>query len=84
MDFAEERRHLTAFMAYKGLFKVTRAGFGLASAGLALHRMIGCVLRRTPGNIPYSDYVLAFGRTSNQYDAYLKRVLNRLNLTDKG
>lgn len=44
LDLAEESRDLTAFVTHEGLFRFTRACFGLASAAPAFQKMMDCIL----------------------------------------
>lgn len=74
----EESRNLTAFITHDGLYRYKRVCFGLASAAAAFQKMLSTVLKDCTGVVHYLDDILVFGKTQEDHDRNLIRVLQRL------
>ena len=84
----EESRDLTAFISHEGIFRFTRTCFGLASAPSAFQKLMHSVLSDVPGAKCILDDVIVWGRTKQEHDNNLHRVLGKflkvgLKLNDK-
>ena len=78
VELHPDSRHLTTFTTHIGLYRYRRL-FGLSSAAEIFQNVIATVLRGIPNQINVADDILVFGRTKQEHDEALDRVLKRLN-----
>ncbi|XP_064470125.1 uncharacterized protein K02A2.6-like [Ornithodoros turicata] len=74
-----DSRDLTAFITHDGLFRFKRVCFGLASAPSAFQHMMSLVLKGCKGVLFYIDDIIIYGRTEEEHQKNLYRVLQRLS-----
>lgn len=80
----EDSRYITTFSTHIGLFRYKRLSFGINSASEIFQNTISNVLQNITGVINISDDILVYGKTQQEHDAVLQKVLQRLqdnNLT---
>lgn len=79
IELDEESRHLTNFFTEYGMFRCVRLPFGLCNApDLFQETLQRKVLGDCEGCKNFLDDVLVFGRTKEEHDANLKKVLECL------
>lgn len=74
----EKSRDLTAFITHEGLFRFCRVPFGLASAPSAFQKMLSTVLQGITNVAHYLDDIIVWGRTQNEHDCMLNKVVQLL------
>lgn len=81
-------RDFTAFITHEGIFRFTRTCFGLASTPSAFQKFMHEILADLPGAKCILDDVIVYGKTKQENDRNLHRVLDKflkvgLRLNDK-
>jgi hypothetical protein len=74
----KESRQLTAFITHVGVFQFTSLPFGLATGPSAFQQVIRKILHDLPGCTNILDDILIYGRSMEEHDENLRRVLQRL------
>lgn len=74
-----DSRDLTCFITKRGLYRYTRAVFGMSSAGGAFQRMLSMLLNDIDGCLNLVDDILVFGSSAADLDAKTRAVLTRLS-----
>ena len=82
LELAEESRYITTFATHLGLYRYKRLFFGVNSASEIFQETIRQVLADISGAVNLSDDILIYGRSQDEHDACLRKVLQRL--TEKG
>lgn len=78
IELAEESRHLTTFVTHKGLFRFTRLLFGISCAPELFQKIFEGILSICHNVVVYIDDIVVYGRTLQEHDAALERVLRVL------
>ena len=79
-----ESAKLTTFITPFGRFCFNRLPFGISSAPEHFQKRISQVLEGTDGAVCQMDYILVFGKTTEEHDKHLEATLHKLqeaNLT---
>lgn len=71
-------RHMTTFSTHIGLFRDKRLNFGYCSAAEMFQYLVSEVLKGLQGVVNVSDDIIVFGRTLEEYEERLHKVLERL------
>ncbi|CAH8497738.1 unnamed protein product [Dicrocoelium dendriticum] len=79
MPLANDSKHLTAFLAPDGLFQYKVLPIGLSSAPAAWQKFMTHALAGIDGHVAYMDDICVFGRSQEEHDARLHKVLQRLS-----
>ncbi len=74
-----ESRPLTLTMTPLGPRQYVKMPLGLKDSGAVFQRAIRETLKDCPGSIPYIDDILVYGRTKEEHDRNLERVLCALH-----
>ena len=74
----KESKQYVIINTHKGLYRVNRLPFGVASAPSMFQRIMEGVLRGIPGICVYIDDILVSGRTDQEHLQNLEAVLKRL------
>lgn len=86
MELDEEAQEMCTINTHRGLFKMTRLPFGVSSSAAIFQRTIDTLLSDIPKVATYIDDILVGGKTQEEHDEMLHKVLQRLknaNLTVK-
>jgi hypothetical protein len=71
----EESQKLTTFITPYGRYCFRRLPFGISSAPEIFMRIMHELLQDLPGTATYMDDILVYGRTTQEHDERLKKVL---------
>ena len=74
----EESKEIVAINTHKGLYKVNRLPFGVASAPSLFQRIMENILQGLTGVSVYLDDILVTGKSTEEHLANLEAVLARL------
>ena len=74
----DEAKEMVTIHTHKGLYKVNRLPFGVASAPSLFQRIMENILQGLPGVSVYIDDILVTGKTIEEHLSNLKAVLTRL------
>lgn len=72
-------RYITTFITHIGLFQYKRLMFGMNCAPEVFSRIISNLLAKCAGCENYIDDILIYGRTKEEHDSRLNKVLFTLN-----
>jgi hypothetical protein len=78
LPLAEDRKYLTAFVTHDAVWQYKSLPFGLASGPSAFQQVIRKILHGLDGCVNILDDILVYGRTMEEHDTCLRRVLARL------
>ena len=78
LDLHESSRDLTAFMHEGQMWRYRRCPFGLKSLPQCFQKMMECVLEGLDGVQVYLDDVIVSGRSQEEHDRRLQRVIERM------
>ncbi len=78
----EKSRCFTTTITPRGLFQYQRLPMGLKESASVFQRLVDQTLSDCPGCERYIDDILIFGKTQEEHDANLDRVLRRLDRKD--
>ncbi|KAJ1095977.1 hypothetical protein NDU88_001126 [Pleurodeles waltl] len=73
-----ESRHLTSFVTPLGAYQFLRMPFGLASAAACFQRIMKTILKAISGTLCFQDDILVHGKTVDEHDKILRKVLSKL------
>ena len=83
IELEEKNRNITTFSTHTGLYRYKRLNFGTKSAGEIFDHFVRKeITEGIPGCINISDDILVYGKTKNEHDENLKRLIERAK--DKG
>lgn len=71
-------RRMTTFMTGRGLMRYKRLTFGMNAAPEKFQKIMEEILRDLEGVIVYIDDIVVFGRSKQEHDERLKKVMERL------
>lgn len=74
----ESSRHITNFYSGGEFFRYIRLPFGLSNAPDIFQEALEKILKDCTGVVIYLDDILVFGKTRQEHDENLRRVLERL------
>lgn len=80
VELHESSRHVTNFYSGEKFYRFKRLPFGLCNAPDIFQLAMETILEGCKGLVIYLDDILIFGKTAEEHDENLKKVLNRLNL----
>ena len=88
LPLAQESRYITTFATHTGLYRYKRLSFGINAAAETFQHTISLLLADIPGAINISDDIIVFGKTQQDHNETLDKVLkkvsdNRLTLNAK-
>jgi hypothetical protein len=78
LELAPESRYITTFSTHVGLRRYKRLNFGISSAAELFQVTIQQVIEGIEAARNLSDNIIVFGKTQQDHDRSLKRVLTRL------
>lgn len=78
IELSPESREITTFLTHRGLYRYKRLMFGVNCAPEMFQRTMEQVLRGCEGTHVYMDDVLVHGRTKEEHDERLNKVLKAL------
>ena len=78
LELEESSRYITTFSTHLGLFRYKRLFFGVNSASEIFQETIRQLLSDIDGSVNLSDDILIFGKTQEEHDEALRKVLQRL------
>ena len=78
LPLEEDSRRLTTFITPFGRFRMKRLPFGIATAPEIFQERMEDLLQGCDGTVCYMDDILVFGKTAEEHNENLKRVLKRL------
>lgn len=84
LELAPESRYITTFSTHRGLFRYKRLNFGMNCASEIFDDVIRQTVSGIPGVVNRSDDIFVTGKTKEEHDSSLEKVLKRLmdkNLT---
>ena len=84
LELAPESRYITTFSTHRGLFRYKRLNFGMNCAAEIFDDVIRQTVSGIPGVVNRSDDIFVTGKTKDEHDSNLEKVLKRLmskNLT---
>ncbi|KAL0884211.1 hypothetical protein ABMA27_016213 [Loxostege sticticalis] len=70
--------HITTFISSKGLYRFKRLMFGITSAPELFQKILEKMLLKCDGAINFIDDILIYGRTEQEHDLRLQKVLQVL------
>ena len=76
MKVTEGSQHLLTINTHLGLFRYSRLPFGISTAPSLWQRAMAQVLQGIPGVVFFVDDILVTGRTRDEYEATLRKVLD--------
>ena len=79
LTLATESRYITTFATHTGLYRYKRLSFGINAAAEIFQHAISQLLADIPGAINISDDIIVFGKTQQDHDETLNRVLNKVS-----
>ncbi|XP_062541427.1 uncharacterized protein K02A2.6-like [Armigeres subalbatus] len=78
LEISEDSRVITTFITKYGLFRYKRLMFGISSAPEAFQKVMDTLIAGLEGVIVYLDDVMVWGRTQEEHDIRLAKLLDRL------
>ena len=82
LELDEASKELSTVNTNKGLFKVNRLSFGVASSPALWQRTIDSILTNLPGVCCYVNDILVAAKTESEHMNRLKAVFKRLHDND--
>ena len=79
LTLATESWYITIFATHTGLYRYKRLSFGINAAAEIFQHAISQLLADIPGAINISDDIIVFGKTQQDHDETLNRVLNKVS-----
>lgn len=83
VEIEEDHKHKTAFVTTDGLFEFNRLSFGLTTAPSTFQQLADAILgeMKWNGAMTYLDDILVYGKTLEDHNKNLKKVLLKLKAT---
>lgn len=78
VEIEASSRHITTFVTHRGLYAFKRLWFGLNCASEKFQRIMMHILSNCEGCIVYIDDIMIHGKTNEEHDRRLKKVLSTL------
>ncbi|CAH2105722.1 unnamed protein product [Euphydryas editha] len=78
LELHPESRHITTFISSKGLYRYKRLMFGITCAPELFQKILEKILLKCDGAINFIDDILIYGRTEQEHDLRLQKVLQVL------
>lgn len=78
IELHESSRYITTFITHLGMFRYTRLMFGICSASEYFQRTVEQILSNCPNTFNFQDDIFIHGRTKEEHDASLLKVLETL------
>lgn len=78
VELHPDSRHITTFISSKGLYRFKRLMFGITSAPELFQKILEKMLLKCDGAINFIDDILIYGRTEQEHDLRLQKVLQVL------
>ena len=78
VEIHPDSRYMLVFSTHRGLFRYKRLNFGVCCASEMFQNAISQILIDVPDQINISDDILVFGKTKQEHDDSVKRVIRRL------
>ncbi|XP_062702035.1 uncharacterized protein K02A2.6-like isoform X1 [Aedes albopictus] len=78
VELEEDSRYITTFICHKGLFRFKRLMFGISCAPEMFQKVLEQILAECENTINYIDDIIIFGKTDEEHDQALQRVLTTL------
>ena len=78
IELDEESREITTFTTHKGLYRYKRLMFGINSAPELYQHTIAQILSDCEGTVNYIDDIVVFGRTEEEHQKRLEKVMKKL------
>lgn len=78
LELSPESRDITTFLTHKGLYRYKRLMFGISCAPDIFQRTMEELLKECEGTHIYIDDILVHGKTKEEHDIRLKKVLTTL------
>lgn len=79
IELDDESKEITTFVTHKGLYRYKRLMFGINAAPEKYQHVVSQVLSGCEGVANISDDIVVYGRTREEHDKRLDRVLRRLS-----
>lgn len=88
IEISESSRHITTFIASKGLYRYKRLMFGISCAPEHFQKILERILLPCDGVVNFIDDIVVFGANESDHNGRLKQVLevlkhNNVRLNDK-
>ncbi|XP_055623628.1 uncharacterized protein K02A2.6-like [Toxorhynchites rutilus septentrionalis] len=77
LELSEESRVITTFITKYGLFGYKRLMFGISCAPELFQKVMDTIVAGLDGVMVYLDDVIVFGRTQEEHDGRLRKLLQR-------